>query len=717
MRFLELKLNHFGKFNNQSISLKDGINLIYGGNEAGKSTIHTFIRGMLFGIEKTRGRAAKDDIYGKYQPWDTPGAYSGSLDLIVEDRAIRIYRSFDKNNKETTILDLDTGRELNGYRDNVYHDNMSGLLEGLTESGYRNTISIEQLKARTGQELADEVKNYITNLSLTKSNEVDVVKALGFLTTKRKELEASLPTDKILKLKEAILEGLEKEARMDELTERLQVLRVQEYTLLQTANANKTLQYSNPFTSDVEYENYLNKYPAYEEKYNSYESYLRQKEQQEEKLINIYGQTTKAKQENSKTVAAKLEELEQNKLKLSKLETEKTNRLLKIEEDNNSVKSKKYISLGVLFIGIILISLSIKGNVLLGLIGGIFLAGATLIYFVTNYNGNKLRDYFQKSISDVNNKIKETEARRLQILLSHNVSSETELKGKYEELLKLELESFHKTNQISEQEEIIQQISKQIQKIEDEILQYIRPLESFFKTMDGEYEVNRLSRGLIFQLREFIKQEIKILREARELALRQQEEFTIKREKIKWELKTLEGYEDELLHNQDTLKILEEKEISIRKELEAIQLAVNTINQLSVDIHDSFGRELNKIVSTLTKESTAGKYSDIKVDEKMDIKILSGHQYVTIDKLSVGTMDQLYFAIRIAVANLIYGENVMPLLLDDSFALYDDERTWSVLNYLSKRNGQVLIFTCHTREKEMLDQNHLSYNYIDLGNN
>lgn len=712
MKFLELKLNHFGKFNNQSISLKDGINLIYGGNEAGKSTIHTFIRGMLFGIEKTRGRVSKDDIYGKYQPWDTPGAYSGSMDLEVDGRIIRIYRSFEKNNKETTILDLETGRELKGYT-----EDMSALLEGLTETGFRNTISIEQLKARTGVELADEVRNYITNLSLTKSNEVDVAKALGFLVAKRKELEASLPTDKIQRLKNDILADLEKEARMDELTEKLKTLSIQENTTIQTVKNTMHLQYPSYFASDIEYENYLNKYPVYEEKYNLYESYLSQKVASEEKLYKLYQDTNYVKQEDSKTIAAKLEEIERNKSKKSKLETEKTSLLLKKEDHEKNSRRKKSISFGVLLIGIVFILFSLKGNVLLGLIGGIFLAGTVILYFLYNQSSNKLREYLNQGLSEIDRKMKMIDGISSQILLSCKVSDESSLKRRYEEVLKLEVATFHKEKQLKDQGEIIHQLTVQIQEIEKEIYTYIRPLERLIQAIYEGDNLNKLSREFMNHIGEFVLQEMKGLRETRELLLKQQEEFTIKKEKIKWELKALEGYEDELLHNQDRLKVLEEKEISIRKELEAISLAINTIKQLSVDIHDSFGRELNEVVSTLAKEATAGRYSDIKVDEKMDIKILSGHQYVTIDKLSVGTMDQLYFAIRIAVANLIYGENVMPLLFDDSFALYDDERTYSVLDYLSKRNRQVLIFTCHRREKDILDCNHLSYNYIDLGHN
>ena len=50
----ELQLYHFGKFHQMTLPLQPGINIIYGENEAGKSTIHRFIKAMLFGVTRLR---------------------------------------------------------------------------------------------------------------------------------------------------------------------------------------------------------------------------------------------------------------------------------------------------------------------------------------------------------------------------------------------------------------------------------------------------------------------------------------------------------------------------------------------------------------------------------------------------------------------------------------------------------------------------------------
>ena len=76
MKIEKLEIRNFGKMQNRTLEFSDGIQLISGENESGKSTVHTFIRSMLFGMTRGRGRAAKNDVYSRYEPWENPAYYA-----------------------------------------------------------------------------------------------------------------------------------------------------------------------------------------------------------------------------------------------------------------------------------------------------------------------------------------------------------------------------------------------------------------------------------------------------------------------------------------------------------------------------------------------------------------------------------------------------------------------------------------------------------------
>ena len=68
MQILELHLKHFGKFTDKHIYFPEHVQVLYGENEYGKSTIYAFIKAMLFGMERGRGRAAGRDDFSRYEP-------------------------------------------------------------------------------------------------------------------------------------------------------------------------------------------------------------------------------------------------------------------------------------------------------------------------------------------------------------------------------------------------------------------------------------------------------------------------------------------------------------------------------------------------------------------------------------------------------------------------------------------------------------------------
>ena len=83
--------------------------------------------------------------------------------------------------------------------------------------------------------------------------------------------------------------------------------------------------------------------------------------------------------------------------------------------------------------------------------------------------------------------------------------------------------------------------------------------------------------------------------------------------------------------------------------------------------------------------------------------------------LSVGTIDELYLSLRISSINELTKEN-MPIILDETFAYFDNERLNNVLEFINKeyKNRQIIILTCTNREIESLKNLHIEYNKIAL---
>lgn len=79
-----VKINNFGKIENKEIEFKDGINLIYGENESGKTTLLKFITGIFFGASKNKNGKNIPD-FEKYKPWNN-GEFSGKMKYKLDNR-------------------------------------------------------------------------------------------------------------------------------------------------------------------------------------------------------------------------------------------------------------------------------------------------------------------------------------------------------------------------------------------------------------------------------------------------------------------------------------------------------------------------------------------------------------------------------------------------------------------------------------------------------
>ena len=159
----KLLLKEFGKFNNKEIRLKKGLNLIYGANESGKTTVKEFIVGMLYGIDKTRGIGARLDNYELRKPVNG-GGYSGKAYAVTDEKSYLLERNFLRTSKNATLTEIDTGKEVQLKNQNSY----KGILFDVDKSTYINTLCIGEHGAAPGKELAEDLGNYVVNLTTTR---------------------------------------------------------------------------------------------------------------------------------------------------------------------------------------------------------------------------------------------------------------------------------------------------------------------------------------------------------------------------------------------------------------------------------------------------------------------------------------------------------------------------------------------------------------------
>lgn len=183
MVITELYLKNFGKFTERHFYLDSGLQVISGENEFGKSTLHAFIRAMLFGLERGRGRAAAKDAFTRYEPWENPGCYAGVMRFTCGEKHFRLERSFDRFTKRAVLVCEDDGEELS-----VEHGDLDMLLGGLTPGLFDSTVSVGQLQAEPGQELFAALENYAANYFETGSGDIDLEGAFRVLKEKKRSV-------------------------------------------------------------------------------------------------------------------------------------------------------------------------------------------------------------------------------------------------------------------------------------------------------------------------------------------------------------------------------------------------------------------------------------------------------------------------------------------------------------------------------------------------
>ena len=632
MRILDLHIDGFGKFHDLSVSFDKDLNVVYGKNEAGKSTLHTFIRCMLFGLERGRGRAARADLYSKYEQWQNKAVYGGRMRVEKDGVIYRLERNFQKDQKAFVIVNETAGKEIEPTK-----GFMDFLLGGLTETAYNNTISIGQLKCVTEGGMVTELRNYIANINTTGNLSLNITKATSYLKNRRKEFERQLTPEA-----------------------------ARTYTALLTEIKNIEKEISAP-----EYENQLQ---TYQDLRSQVKNQLSEKQTERETLLQKIAKGRQALDGAQFTDEASIHAYQEN--------ARNTYAHYKEVADAASRRGRSvlpvimlvlavFCALGAGALGFLssqtfdpvvfgtgaLISVSTGvAHYTVGLIcalsaAAVFFFAVGLIFFMKNHS-------LKQELSRTEKLLQEIFSRHL---------GDSSISGEAMTAFESRMEEFVRLSQVLERSE--QSVQEQASEI--------NALQA--KETDCDDAISR-------------------------------------QQKAQWEL---EKRLDHLAHCKDQTESLKQvlaENDRIREEITAIDLALETMTELSATIRDSFGLYLNKTASELISGITGGIYDSMSVDESLNVFMNTRTRLVPVEQVSSGTMDQIYLALRLAAAKLIQPEgDYMPLIFDDSFVLYDEDRLHTALKWLKKAYpGQIIIFTCHQREAQMMTADQIAYHLVTM---
>lgn len=629
----EIQLTNFGKFNHKNVSLEPGLNIIYGENEAGKTTLHTFIRGMLFGIEKQRGKASGRDVYSKYEPWENPSNYQGIMRIENDGTNYRIERNFNREHRLFRVINEDEGIELT-------EEQIEELFAGLDESCYYNTISISQLGSVTDKELEVILKNYAANLGATKSMEIDIKEAFSDLDVQKKKIitENKIGEEDIIK----------KSVKLT--TEQLEITEREQHKIISSIeqkkeNVNHLLEKKKELSA-------LDK--------KRLEELAKQNERKDKLYQDAISYTNEVEKYSNQLEQIKNHKKELESSLLEKgIDSHETMEALMDKIMNKSNMPVTFVILALAFVGAAIGF--VVGNLQFITIKEYYMRpaicmGIAFILFVLAI----IRYCFKKK----------HKKRKFEILKELRLTSDKLEAAKHEEIyvrrqLETKQEALNQTQEIIKQEENTQVSS-------DDYSDEIREIEAQERTLnDG------VSKA--------------------QFALEQKKENEIE----------LEKRIEELKRRLENIK-------KAKEEIHAIEEAKRNIEEIANEIRSSFGKRLNKQASYYMSKITNGKYDNITIDERLNITINNKKSLIPSSRLSKGTIEQVYMALRLAAADIIFEKDKKPILLDDAFVMYDNKRMGNTLKFMAESMEQVILFSCHTREKVMADKLNLEYNFIKL---
>ena len=648
MKIKKIKINAYGKLKDKETAFQDHVNVIYGENEAGKSTILHFIVNMLYGISKNKNGKAYSD-FEKYKPWDTED-FSGKIEYILDNGEIfEVFRDFKKKNPQIfneKKEDISKQFNIDKAKGNEFFYEQTKMDETL----FLSTIVVNQEQVKLEKSEQNMLIQKIANLIGTGEDNVSYKRAIDRIN--RRQLEEigtdrsrEKPLNKLLRQNQ----NLEKE--------KIELEKYKNVKYEIEENKKNLLEKFSNLDIELEYLNKIKKILEEEKIENEKIKIKEDIKNDNDKKINL----------NKKEIL----EIENGNQKIFKKNNQKINDLIK---NKNKLKNQ-FITIFIILI-------------LINILQFIFIKNHVLKYaFLLT-----IPVFFIFSIILLKNKIN-----KIKILENENKNEEEKINKE-------------KNNYLNE--------NKIIEKNNNELKIEINELKNNLNLItNSEIEkiknnyLNKIKNNEILKINNFnaVNEEIeKIQKELNTIKIKLHE-LDFDKENVEPKVDNLMKIEEKIVNNN-------EKIVNLKRLEKSMNLAKTLLEKAYEKMKNTVTPKFTENLSKNMREITNGKYDNVMVQDDYGLVVeLENGNYVQANRLSIGTIDQLYLSLRLSMTEDLSKEN-MPIILDEAFAYYDTQRLEKILKYLINiyPDRQILIFTCTEREKNILNQLNIQYHLINL---
>ena len=660
MKIKNIKINSYGNLKNKEINFENNLNIIYGKNESGKSTLLNYIKNIFYGISKNKNGKEISD-YEKYTPW-TGEEFSGKIKYELDDgKTFEVYRDFNKKNSKVfneNLEDISDQFKIVKKEGNQFFYEQTGV----DENTYLSTIMSPQQELILDTQSQNALLQKIANLAGTGDDKVSFQKAIERLNKKQvEEVGTSRTQDRPLNVLKKRMKEIEFVLKGEFLTnddkQNLHTRKEElEKNLLDEKNKNNAIRQLNMLTQKNQINLEKNKLK------------IKIKNENEEKI-------KKLNQEKNNLLKNNLNNLEKNKKIINNnLQKNKLNKKIKIN----------YFIFLIFFILLIILNIFnfifIK-NKIINYILFSFIPIELILFFIYYLKNKKIKNKLNKELLE-----KEFEEK----INNQKIQEKINLINEQINLLE---------NEVEKQKNEILETEKEIDEKRDESIKNIQkenPNMDFSKILD-------------LQEPEEIQKE---LEKSNEMI----SAYGIKLNGLEYEEKEISNKLEEIISLKEEYENLKEQLEIIEEKNKYINITKELLEKAYEKMKNSVTPIFTKNLSELIEKISGGKYKKITIHEQKGIIVeLENGEYVSANLLSTGTIDELYLSLRLAMLDEISKEK-MPIILDEPFAYFDDERLENSLLFLNEKSSehQIILFTCTGREKQILDKLNIKYNLIKI---